>query len=558
MDFSGSMGEGRANAVQQAAYNFITQVKQPNDAVTLIKYDHQVSIEAPLTTDNKLLIQNLLAKKGLEGYGGQTATFSGIAQGIRELTKSTPSQQRVVIVFTDGDYNASQVSKDDVIRFARETNTIICAIDFGYSIGTNLLEEISRKTNGTYHHIYNRSEFDLVFKDIYRRFEQYYLLELEQSDFGTHTISVKLCPPQQISSSFANIRATGYYDNTPYPGSVSLLNVFFDADKSVLRPESEKAINQLLNLMQRDTSIIIELRGHTDSQNSTKDPQHNLKLSQRRAEAVRDALIKQGIRPERIFAKGFGDSQLVASNATPEGRAQNRRTEFAILGQSCRARIDSLLNLPPKRIEAGLIQPYPNSNLSSLPLPSCKQEPESISSFEYQVWQEINLARTNPKKYATYIKEYAQQLHYPLREGPSIIEEAISYMDTISPRPPLPLAGCLCLAARDHVNDTGPKGIWGHSGSDGSDPLSRSKRYINGYAWACENVSYGQTTPRNVVIQLLVDDGVPSRGHRQSVMYHLNKAVGIAAGTHSQYGTMCVIVFSLQEINGLKTLPIKD
>lgn len=354
MDFSGSMGDDRANAVQQAAHNFISDIKKPDDAVALIKYDQKAVMESPLTTSKDELLAQLHSKEGLAGYGGQTATFTAMAAGIKELMRASAGQQRVVIVFTDGNDNASWVTKEDVIRLARETSTIVCAIDYGYSVGEKYMEEIARKTNGTYNHIYARAEFDLVFKDIYRRFEDYYLLEFEQADFGFHAVSLKLCLPDKKSTALSS---AGGYDNTPYPGSVSLLNVFFDSDKSTLKPQSENAIKQLFQLMRKDSTINIELRGHTDSQNSTKDPEYNTKLSQRRSEAVREELIKRGISGERITAKGFGEKQPVADNATPEGRAQNRRTEFAILAPSHIEYVNTLLALPPKKVESYQTQP---------------------------------------------------------------------------------------------------------------------------------------------------------------------------------------------------------
>lgn len=74
----------------------------------------------------------------------------------------------------------------------------------------------------------------------------------------------------------------------------------------------------------------IEVRGHTDSTNKTKDKERNVKLSQKRADAVKNELVKRGFTAERIKAVGYGDSQPVADNKSEEGRAQNRRTEFVV------------------------------------------------------------------------------------------------------------------------------------------------------------------------------------------------------------------------------------
>jgi outer membrane protein OmpA-like peptidoglycan-associated protein len=103
--------------------------------------------------------------------------------------------------------------------------------------------------------------------------------------------------------------------------------VYFDVDKAELKPESKPALDNIEAMMRMFPSMVIEVRGHTDS---TGNSQYNLRLSERRAAAVRTELIKRGIAAERIRAVGFGDTQPIADIRTPEGRAQNRRTEFII------------------------------------------------------------------------------------------------------------------------------------------------------------------------------------------------------------------------------------
>ena len=79
--------------------------------------------------------------------------------------------------------------------------------------------------------------------------------------------------------------------------------------------------------MKRNGRITIEIRGHTDS---TGTRQHNLTLSRRRADAVVDYLIKNGISPERLSARGFGPDKPIGDNATADGRRKNRRTEISV------------------------------------------------------------------------------------------------------------------------------------------------------------------------------------------------------------------------------------
>lgn len=108
----------------------------------------------------------------------------------------------------------------------------------------------------------------------------------------------------------------------------TLENVFFDTGLSTLKPESYKALNDLVEVMKLKSTLVIEIDGHTDN---TGTAEINQKLSQDRADAVRNYLIKKGIAATRVSAKGFGDTMPVADNSTDEGKAKNRRTEVKII-----------------------------------------------------------------------------------------------------------------------------------------------------------------------------------------------------------------------------------
>ena len=187
------------------------------------------------------------------------------------------------------------------------------------------MEDMAHRTGGFYQHIYRTDEFNLLFEDIYRRLRNAYIIEYPTETFGDHEVRLTLCVGD------SSVYDTVVYNNTPMIGAVALINVLFDVAKSTIRKESSKEVAHVANLMKAYPTMTIELRGHTDSTNSTGDPDFNNKLSQSRADAVRTALIKLGIDETRITAKGFGDTVPVATNTTVEGRQRNRRTEFVIL-----------------------------------------------------------------------------------------------------------------------------------------------------------------------------------------------------------------------------------
>lgn len=110
--------------------------------------------------------------------------------------------------------------------------------------------------------------------------------------------------------------------------TVRLNNIFFDFNASTLRSESFPELDKVVTFLVENGNITIEIGGHTDSQGSDD---YNQKLSQGRADAVREYLISEGISSGRITAVGYGESMPETTNDTEEGRQQNRRVVFRVL-----------------------------------------------------------------------------------------------------------------------------------------------------------------------------------------------------------------------------------
>lgn len=110
-------------------------------------------------------------------------------------------------------------------------------------------------------------------------------------------------------------------------GRVRLL-VFFDFDKATLQPASYPELNRAVALMKANPIMRVEIAGFTDAQGTDS---YNKDLSQRRANAVREYLVRQGVEGSRLTAVGYGEENPVASNDTEEGRAENRRVEFVVI-----------------------------------------------------------------------------------------------------------------------------------------------------------------------------------------------------------------------------------
>jgi outer membrane protein OmpA-like peptidoglycan-associated protein len=103
--------------------------------------------------------------------------------------------------------------------------------------------------------------------------------------------------------------------------------VYFATNKSVIKRVSFPLLNEVAQALQDNPTIEVRIEGHTDSRGSDK---HNLKLSDDRANSVREYLIGQGVDGGRMTSTGFGEDVPIADNRTKDGRAQNRRVEFVI------------------------------------------------------------------------------------------------------------------------------------------------------------------------------------------------------------------------------------
>jgi OOP family OmpA-OmpF porin len=109
------------------------------------------------------------------------------------------------------------------------------------------------------------------------------------------------------------------------------LEVNFDSDKSNIRPDDKAKLQQAVDFVKKYPNSKVRLEGHTDSINSEA---YNQALSERRAEAVKGYLVKEGACEQaNVSAVGYGETKPIASNKTKEGRAKNRRVEILIMSE---------------------------------------------------------------------------------------------------------------------------------------------------------------------------------------------------------------------------------
>ena len=179
-----------------------------------------------------------------------------------------------------------------------------------------------------------------------------------------------------------------------------------------------------------------------------------------------------------------------------------------------------------------------------------------LSELERDVIFELNKVRSDPPRYAKeYLEEvkkaykgkfltYEGQIPIKTEEGIAPLEECIKVLKKTPPRPVLQPAKGLAKAAGELVKDQQRTGGLGHKSSKGANPRMRIERYGTWDICASEDIAYGSIDARAIVVSLLIDDGVPNRGHRENILNPCTKFAGVAKGNHPIYRTMCVIDYA--------------
>jgi centrin-1 len=172
-----------------------------------------------------------------------------------------------------------------------------------------------------------------------------------------------------------------------------------------------------------------------------------------------------------------------------------------------------------------------------------------------QVFAELNLCRSNPAKYSEKIETSLQyyngntlekpgNIPIDTEEGPENVKDCANQLKATGPLPILSWSKALASAAQAHIDDIGPSGAMGHTGIDGSDAGDRIERFGNWLESIGEVIEYGSTVPEDIVINLLIDDGVTSRRHRNTILKPEFAFVGLGYGPHADWEFATVGVFA--------------
>ncbi len=366
LDHSGSMGDKRANILQYGALQLINK-KIGTNAFMLIKYDHRVKVEVPLTTE-KYLLERKLNNTGLAGYGGATALIDAAYIAVKKLAATKKYKRKVVLLFTDGYENASFYTKSTLLREAIKNHIEIDVIGFGKEINEQYLKDIAYNTGGIYMHIYKSQDIKKIFPDVDYKSRHYYSIKFHTPVKGKYVAMIQICQdfdkhdsllvaidtkandepldsrspvitlkrPKITLAKFQPLMIPRKPKLKPVKSrkilkdfhNIHFPNILFETNSDKILKSDEKGIDQIVAFMRKYPYVYLEIDGHTDN---TGTHEFNMDLSKRRAEAAKRLIVAKGIPAARIITKGFGETKPIASNDTEEGRRLNRRIEFKVL-----------------------------------------------------------------------------------------------------------------------------------------------------------------------------------------------------------------------------------
>jgi uncharacterized protein YkwD len=191
------------------------------------------------------------------------------------------------------------------------------------------------------------------------------------------------------------------------------------------------------------------------------------------------------------------------------------------------------------------------------PLAYAAGEPAIDSgTFARQLLAETNLARTQPKRYAEFVRQLRPSFlgnvyrapgsgsMVVTAEGARALDEAVQFLSRQQPLAPLEWSAGLADAAEDLVRDEGQTGQVGHTGRNSGDMRQRIERHGSWQRSIAENIGYGPDSARLMVMELIIDDGVPGRGHRRNIFGRDFTVAGASFGAHAVYRTICVMDFA--------------
>ncbi|MFH0895982.1 MAG: OmpA family protein [Bacteroidota bacterium] len=356
LDYSGSMSSDIKSL--ERSVKKVIDTKFPNDRYSFTRFDHRI-VNLSGLTDNKNDLTKLVTMKGIDTMGGSTALYAGSWEGLVNLNGS--ENKKMTIVFSDGYENSSYLyygikgcTARDVVTQARTNDIRMNFISFRGGTNFRLLDFMGWVTDGNHYNIRNSKHIEKVLDEIIRVSHYYYEITYTPKNAdGIREVDLVYFNNQEEDKANRKLLIGEVYDiesveasgdevfpvknitdtikklTNMVPISPPQVVALFDFDKDDVRPEYDKNVELYAQMLKRNPNCKAILAGHSDLKGSTR---YCLKISEKRANSVKNMLIKKGISASRIRVMGFGKSSPVWPEEKQEFMArENRRVEIIIV-----------------------------------------------------------------------------------------------------------------------------------------------------------------------------------------------------------------------------------
>ncbi len=342
MDHSGSMNEVLDNFKEIASY-FVSN-KNPNDRMSLVVFDHRIYRLAELTSDAKSLEGAINENPYV--LGGSTALYAACDEGLETIRYS--ERDKALIVFTDGRENSSfpyygfrATEPNYLANKIRKMKARLYVIGYGESVNGETLEELCKLSNGKFYYINNIDELKNALFEIDLLINSYY--------------SITFTPPKtngltKLKFVYRNFNSDLLLEEDYFIGDIhhiverqnntinkkDSINIIFppqvianfEYNKSFIENKYFQPLQKYAQYLKENPGVEVSVAGHSDSRGNEKIRQ---RISQKRADAVAEYFVQQGISPERIKKEYYSFSRPLHPDEDHEWQArENRRVEIII------------------------------------------------------------------------------------------------------------------------------------------------------------------------------------------------------------------------------------
>jgi len=303
LDHSRSMTIPRAVRMQRAIQSAL-RTFDPKDYVTISKFTGNVETEVELTNDRSEFMSKFQVN-GLQSRNNGTAIYDAAMETIKQLEKAPDVNMRVMVLFTDGDDNASAATVDDVIAAAKAAGVKVHGVTYGVSNDAPI-ERIAEATGGELHRLHDVYDFDKVFLGIYNALRHSYTITVQHKGSGSDNL-VQGATMTAAGSSAGSVRTSDVMAlmprhrvqiaNTPSDQVLVMsIDLTFADQNHEVNPADVPLLDSIATLMIQKSDLALEILNNPEAVGTAA----NSEFLQRRASAIRDLLIRRGVPPARI------------------------------------------------------------------------------------------------------------------------------------------------------------------------------------------------------------------------------------------------------------------